>query len=400
MAFRMKHWLAATVTGMALIAVWRLPPDSHPVMDDVVPLAERVAYSRLFEELRLTGERLRSIAWADSLSALAVHTAVDGVAVAAFGDPEVLVGPVAAMHEAARAEIAALHARSSTVFGYVYQPHDHASLPGMHPPPTRRTETYAGALDGVPYCLQVRVIAAERVEEVIESKLRGEDRPNASPRSGLLGACRPYVAHGPPGPAIQRWMERGGAGFSVEDDARLASRLPDDWTVEGSGFLRSGRRTGFGANVLLASRLSVRFDQCLAGDPEACGDLIRDPAQGDPIQARDFEIMDTTPAVSLGRWHNYLTVALEGGFLTSDLEDEFGSEAFARFWTSNEGFDVAFERAFGMDAGAWLLEWIGRSMPIEPPGPGLSRSASSGAMIALALLLGMAYARNRERSVG
>ena len=53
-----------------------------------------------------------------------------------------------------------------------------------------------------------------------------------------------------------------------------------------------------------------------------------------------------------------------------------------------------------MDAGTWVLAWVARSVTVEPAGPGLPRSASSGAMLAVALLLGVAWARNRKREVG
>jgi hypothetical protein len=87
------------------------------------------------------------------------------------------------------------------------------------------------------------------------------------------------------------------------------------------------------------------------------------------------------------------------GYMIADLEAEFGSEAFGKFWTSDESAAAAFEDAFGVDAGTWTLSWATSVRGIDPPGPGLPRSASSGSMLAVGLLLGIAFMRARKQKV-
>ena len=431
MAFRMKHWIAAMLVGVALIAIWRLPPESMPPRERSVRSAEQLRLDRLTSEVRMTGDILRSVAWADSLSAVVLSTMRDNVAVTVPPDAEASLDSLRlALDRSVRAELSALPDRSEVVFGYSVQPFDHGLRPGMSSAWRDRVETYVGTRDGTPYCLQVRAAHPRRIVATIERKLGGEEHADVPPRSGFLGACRPYLTHGPPGPGVERWLERGAARFAIEDDAALPSRLPEEdagppgrvsgnetglpapgpggeagpplraLEEPGPPWLRPGRsrRTIFGHNAMLFGGRGLEAEQCFAGRTDACGQLLVDASSDDVVSERERRIAAASPVVSRGR--PSFALSSEELFLLSDLQDEFGPEAFARFWTSNQDVATAFEHAFGTDVGTWMLEWVGGSVTVQPPGPGLPRSASSGAVLTIALLLGVAWVRNRKREVG
>ena len=408
MAFRMKHWIASMLVGVALIAIWRLPPDSMPQRERTVRSAEQLRLDRLTSEVRVAGDVLRSVAWSDSLSRLVVSTMHDGVAVTVPATPDAeaaLDSLRLALDRSARAELAALPTRSDVLFGYAIQPFGHGRRPGVHSAWRDRAETYVGTRDGTPYCLQVRAAHPDEIVETIERKLRGEEYPDVPPRSGLLGACRPYLTHGLPGPEVERWLERGGVRFAIEDDAGLSVRGLEDQVglppqEPAAPWLRPGRsrRAVFGHNLTLFGGGGLEAEQCFSGRTDACEQLLLDPSSDDVVPERERRIAAASPVVSRGR--PSFAISSEELFLLSDLQDEFGPEAFARFWTSTEDVETAFENAFDTDAGTWMLEWVAGSVTVEPPGPGLPRSASSGAVLTIALLLGVAWMRNRKREVG
>ena len=404
MAFRMRHWIGVTVAGMALLAVWRLPLDSFPTRGADLRPAEHVRHEALAKEFRETGEILRRVLWSDSLSALTVREARDGVVVTS--------GRVTAtdaqrmeltdqLERLVRSEIAQLPARVDVVFGYAVQRSDHGRLPDMAGAGRTRTETYAGSVDGTDYCMQVRVTS--RVQTDLVALLRGDDAHGVTLGSGTLGPCRFYLAYGLPGPDVARWLEEGGVGYARSTGVGDGTNGLDFPTTDDGDWLRTqrfSRSSIFGYNMLAHVNRPIEADRCVTGDAGSCAYLFENPAAADPILARQLDVVRQSPAISIGTVSSHFSFMPEEEFLLSDLEAEFGAEAFARFWTSNDELEAAFESAFGIDAGSWTLGWIARSREIEPPGPGLPRSARSGATLAVVLLLGVAYLRSRERSLG
>ncbi len=93
------------------------------------------------------------------------------------------------------------------------------------------------------------------------------------------------------------------------------------------------------------------------------------------------------------------SVAFDADYLLADLEAEFGADAFLRFWSSGDAVEDAFESAFGVTVGEWMTVWVDSVSGTLDPGPGLPRSASSGTMLALGLLAGIALLRNRRRKL-
>ena len=390
MPLGMKHWIGLTLAGLALIVVWRLPPESlEPPSQKTVP-AEQVRYQALEGEVRSTIELLRQVSWSDSLSRAVLADAEDGPAVLTPYVNEAVEGMRLRLRQKVEAEARRLGAREDVTFGYVVQPFDHGSQPDRGAPASPRIETYVGVRDGQAYCLQVRVTDAESVRGVLADELTDSDR--LSPRRGTLGPCHFYVRYGMPGERLQAWLERGGIDFGDEAESPPAS--------SGARSVSRSNRWFTGPRYMSNPRRPIEADQCLAGSAGACATIFENPAMANPILARQLEMVALSPATSLGTPSAVRSILRGSEFLLSDLETEFGTDAFRSFWTSDQDFSAAFSAAFGVAPGDWLARWLDATVGIEEPGPALPRSASGGSMLALAALLGIAYARNRERSVG
>jgi hypothetical protein len=290
-------------------------------------------------------------------------------------------------------EVDALDRRDPNLtLGSFYQPFRHAELPGLaeqRPQGRRDEETYVGRYEGQPYCLRVRVVDGARFVDALERNLAGlEDRLRTNPaRSSLLGACRPYARFGLAGPKIQEWLEHGAIGFT--GDQRPASqRRPVSW--------QNRRNPEFWLAEYRGTR-SIAVKKCMAGRTDACQRLMTDPAHlagpGD-----DQRIVDRSPAVSLGS----STVSPFRGlddFLFLDLEQEFGADAFQRFWTSEQEVTVAFEQAFGAELGLWTASWIQRLMGPREVGPLLAGHAIWLSLLTISFFAGLSGLWHRRRHV-
>lgn len=390
MAFGMKQWIGVTVTGLALVAVWRLPAESPDPRVEQVQTAEAIRHQQLQAEVRLTEGILHRMMWADSLSALALAEAVGGVAVLSPDATEGVADQRRRLAEQLRRQIDDRAPEGPRmVFGYVLQPHDHRRADGALSP-RARSETYVGTRDGVDYCLQVRVAPRRRLSDILALRITGSDYLSAVPWTDELGPCRFYVTYGPAGLRIQQWLEDGAVRLAYEGGTETPANT--------FGASPSTDRPRLFASALARSGGDIGLNRCLTGLASACADFFERPGRyylTDPQR----EVVRRSPATSIGSPSASGTVIHDEEYILSDLEAEFGRDAFAEFWTSEEDVGAAFEAAFGVDAGSWLVTWLERTSGVHRTGPGLPRSASSGAMLTLGLLLGVAYWRRRERRV-
>lgn len=386
MAFGMKQWIGVTVTGLALVAVWRLPPESPDPRMEQLRTAEAIRHDGLRTEVRTAEGILHRIMWADSLSALTLEEADGGIAVLSPGDTEGIADQRRRLAERIRRQIDGRAPESPRMlFGYAVQPHDHRRDDGALSP-RGRTETYVGTRGGVAYCLQVRVAERGSVPAALAARVTGTDR--TLPRTDDLGPCRYYLSYGFAGPFIQEWLEDGAIELAYEGGGAASTVEVEDspftWMPFASAFFLGGG--------------DVDLNRCRTGLASECADFFERPGQY-YLTEQQREIVRRSPATSIGSPSASGTVINDEEHILADLEAEFGRDAFARFWTSEEEVGVAFEAAFGVDAGSWLVAWLERTTGVHRPGPGLPRNASSGAMLTLGLLLGVAYWRRRERQV-
>ncbi len=394
MASGMKYWFGAVLVGFALIAAWQLPPDRFPPRDVNLQTGESIRLGAIYEEGTNTAETLRRVLWSDSLSTLTVAGPRQGFTLLMPANERVNGEQVAKLEAGILSEIQALGPREAEmVFGYVLQPLDQNRQAGFGVSHQERAETFVGTRDGIDYCLQIRLYNRGRLGLTLARKLAGADQ--TLPRSGTLGACRPYLEHGQAGADIQRWLERGGINFAVETgesetDLELYRQMRLVYSSRGRRvvFSSPGLQSGF-----------LEGDRCGAGQAEACAYLFFNPAAVDPILASGLEQVRRSPAVSIGTRFSFLGFLVDPEYLLSDLEAEFGPEAFGHFWRSSLEVEAAFREAFGVDAGVWVRDWVDATIGLESSGPGLPRSASSGSMLTISLLLGLAYLRSRRRRV-
>ena len=122
------------------------------------------------------------------------------------------------------------------------------------------------------------------------------------------------------------------------------------------------------------------------------------PAEVNPSLARDLRVVRTSPVMSIGTWGAGSQVLHDEDYMFHDLEQEFGPDAFRAFWTSDQDVRTAFQRSFGVPLGDWVVSWVDRTIGVDEPGPALSRTASSGTALVIALLTGLAFLRIRRRS--
>jgi hypothetical protein len=387
MASRMRNWIGAVLVGLALVSIWQLPPDSVQLHEGTVVKGEELALNALRIETRDAIETLRRFRWSDSLTALAFAEQVDDV-VLLYAERETLNDVQVDRFEAVvRREVAAAGGSAGEMlFGYVFQDHRANATEQTGNSGTGRVETYTGWHEGRPYCLQVRPVRTEwdQVRISLSLELSGTDQ--VRPRTNVLGECAFYLRYGMPGDAVQAWLERGATFYGIER------------SVDREGLPGSMRRSVFGMQSI--GNRPVETYQCLAGNAAACAFLFAYPAETRPLMKKDLAIVAASPATSLGGYSQYRSSVSGDAYLLGDLEAEMGREAFAQFWASEAPeIEDAFQGAFGTDAGAWLLSWISQSMGVDTPGPRLPRSASSGSMIAIALLLGLAWSVQRRRQV-
>ena len=388
MATGMKHWLMATVAGFLVIGAWLLPPESIEPRSVEVKPAEALRYEEVNREFIWTAETLRRVLWSDSLSALSLRSESDGIALLVPEGGEANPNQVDRFRNKIEDEIDGLVTRDPAVlFSYAFQHSEQARTPDMGRAGQHRTETYVGESAGRPYCMQVRVYPSEFYLNTVLSRELVGGVPYAMQRSGVLGACRLYIEHGLPSPTIQGWLERGGSQFASESGT---SDFEPEWF--------QARRTVLGFRSMIGNRAQIEVDQCLAGVSTGCAAIFRNPASYDRALEKELEVIRRSPATSIGTPGSLRNAFFYQGYLLADLEEEFGPEAFASFWTSDEEeVESAFRAAFGMDVGTWFGKWAARGS--QPPGPGLPRSASSGSMLAFALLFGLAFLRSRQRRI-
>ncbi len=381
MAYGMKKWLQVLGIGIAVLLIWRLPPATFEPTSTATTSHEEVRYRALSTELRASYSSLQRIRWADSLAAIVVDRGIDGVAFALPEGHGVADDIVATAHGTLLSPEEATSQRGDLALGMIYQPMSHGAPPGVRLDDRPRTETYVGTFEGTDYCFRVGVIDRQRIATRVEYEVNSLGNRSQS----RLGACLLFSRHGMPGPDVLRWLTAGGVQFGLGS----AARSQDDTR-------KYGRRGAFGLSH--GVRAQVIEPRCMSGIEAACAAIFLTPQEVNENLLAAQEAAERSPAIATQDVH--WALGGEGPFLLADLERWFGPEAFTRFWTSSQPVDKAFEEAFEMEAGAWVVTWLSQFMRVEPAGPGLQKSATSWSMMLITLFAGIAYLRSRRRQVG
>lgn len=387
MATGMKVWTGLAVLGFLAVAAWMMPP-SATVRRAAGEMAPEEELARdLRREVRRSHDILQRTRWADSLTSLALATAVDDVAVG--GAPRSLqAGTVDSVRVRIEDEMAmAGLEQPKAVVGFFVQPRDHAALERVRRDTRSASEIYMGESDGTAYCLRVLVTGAS------VSPHNGEIRryywtENES-FSNILGGCRVVAQYGLPGPSVRQWLERGALGFADE---------PAYGPARTAGWLGTPRHWPFGRSVPSWTR-DLEMDRCLAGVPASCETVVLDPLirQGE-VEADVLHVIEHSPVSGIGRVVFRSPFGSADDYLLGDVAAEFGPERFEAFWTSEEDVPEAFEAAFGITLGEWVVAWSDTHFARTAAGPAISSTAASGTIILMtfcALFAGV-WARRRR----
>lgn len=430
MAFGMKHWIGLTVSGLALIAAWKLPPEVLSPRPAQFQLPEETRYNRLKGELTEASEIVTRLRLDRAISQEVLREESGGFAVlypegvdeaelkariealggtlegyrrGTWDGPEretiVALTKVTFSDEARRAfedglrrEVQGLDRRSDVAFGYAFVDPRRFAV-DTHAPPRRlgSIETYVGVREGRAYCMRVQTDSWFDDNDLIRAS-RAFDGSRWQTGVSTLAYCRPFVRFGMPGPHILAWLRDGALNFTA--------RSPDVVDREGPETIR--RRRYFGvesrANFGGFRGQSIEVDRCLAGIPEGCTRTFTDPAI---LRGGDggLRIVDATNALGLGTLGWNTPFGMWDDYLLGDLEAEFGADAVAAFWTSDRPVAEAFKDAFDTELGDWAVTWVERQFGIQPPGPRLSRTAALGGLLTVMLMGAWAGAWARRRTV-
>jgi len=396
MAFRMRHWIEVVAVGCALVAIGQLPPEAPGAVVRPAPTALAGRRHQLGMDVERTRALLQRLRWADSLPPLLASGATGGVDVG--GPPELADSTLMGIRdrvEVERGELGVID--PDMLFGYYIQfPDQGAPSAGGVPP--LGAGNMAGTVDGRPYCITVTRISRNLLATGIYAR-----HPQITPyapgsRTGLLGACGPFVQFGLPGSHVAAWLKNGGIAFAYGGDP-ASSALPDLWLPRSTvpAFARTEMRTIPGP--------ALHLDACLAGRDSACLEIALRGAQdvGSPGASSSDSVArfvaNRSPFYLLRAGRQTSSFGEPGLYLLADLEREFGPAAFRRFWTSNQDVPTAFRNAFGLDMGHWLVRWTADHVYHYRAGPSLPRSAVAGSILLVLLCGGIAGAWATRRSV-
>ena len=379
---RMKRWLAVVSGSMALVALWALPPS---VVRTPTPHTPPEELQLRQVELRVARDHaaLRALRWSDSLSALLVRTAPGGVVlsppVTEHVEPDRVRSWVDAQHDV----LARLPSRDADMrVGVFWVPRDHAALPDVALLGRMQEITVVGERDGVPYCLRA-LPHTERIAFI-------------SGPSSDLAVCRLFAAYGRPGDAVEAWLEASSMGFARVPIPTFAADFA------GMGGLPPTEPASrlFGRDRPRLPDESLTAQACLAGRVVACERALTEPGLIAEASPEEAWIIAETPVAALGTHEARSSFGYLDDALLFEWEARWGSDAFARFWTSSEPVPEAFEAAFGEPLAEWVRGWVGRHVGLYRAGPSLPWSSVWTSVLALAALAAVATAAGVRRRVG
>jgi hypothetical protein len=183
----------------------------------------------------------------------------------------------------------------------------------------------------------------------------------AGDENRLLGPCTFWAKYGPPGPAIQAWLVRGGYGFA---DATESLVLDDETEVRPRRRV-FGLRQGWYGEPLVGER-------CLSGRKGACAEAVMDSGAYRWGWWRGRVSLPDAPPAYVRENYAPITFGYLDGAMLAGLEQRHGREAFTKFWQSRQPVESAFQAAFGLSLDDYVREWGRDVYGSEPIGPRMS----------------------------
>jgi hypothetical protein len=194
-----------------------------------------------------------------------------------------------------------------------------------------------------------------------------------------LGPCFYWTRYGAPGRQLAQWLRDGGYSF-----AERRTTAPFDNRV-----VSMDKRGIFG--IRKGRELPLFTHACVAGDREACARTLLAPG-GRTLPPNSLRVYERKNCC-------YAFAEVERALL-ADLEREFGTDRFARFWTSAEPLEAAFANAFGTSLGEWVHGWALRYYPAaEPVRAAVAPWTALMSLLTIGVLCGAAMLEAHRRQI-
>ena len=270
-----------------------------------------------------------------------------------------------------------------------------------------RYEYYAGRDALGTYCMVVGLARPDRPSNHVFFRFSSSEVYSyyALDRSdtvvNVLGPCRLWARYGHPSPAVGNWLKAG---------AYRLAEAPSEWPVPKTAPRRRGRFGLRGDEMRWLSMVSPLGASCLAGRPDDCAAAVADT--GRLVDRASLLLGDEVlrPTSSIPRSSSpeplYWSVGGGGVFGLGDeamlakLEQQYGPERFAKFWSAPaQDVDTAFESAFGLPLGEWVMQWAQKTYGVEPKGPRVDFITALLSILMLGAMIGIAIAVAQRRQV-
>lgn len=408
MAFGLNRWISYVALCLIIAAAWALPPRRYGrnySPSERTP--EREQAVRLREELGQLDRHYQRLLRRDSLVSMVRTARQDGQSYIFGASGEYPTDSLRTLEEAFAREVERVVGGTPkvTVGLYLFRPREwsHEGLKedgrGIALYYYGYEEFYAGSVDGASYCLQALPVRGwfSSVYRNLQPAL-----PEVEAMAGannMLGPCVFHLRYGHPSDAVFKWLREGGYRLAQEQVSYEARRQLEDYREMWDFKRVFGIRVGY--------RFSIDAEACLAGDADACERSIFDIADprsdGRDFYASRFGIPASQVDMPVSYYDYRYFWEVYGGFdraFLADVETEFGPDLFQRFWTSEEELAEAFQSAFGVPLGDWVMKWARERLGKIETTPALPLRASSLSILIMGLFAALVGVVSQRRVLG
>ncbi len=408
MAFGLNRWISYVALCLIIAAAWALPPRRYGrnySPSERTP--EREQAVRLRQEIGRLDRHYQRLLRRDSLVSMVGTAQGEGRSYVFGASGEYDADSLRVVEEAFSREVERVVGGTSKVTAgfYLYRPREwtHEGLKedgrGITLYYGGYEEFYAGSEDGEAYCLQAFPVRGQfsSVYRNLQPVLAEVEAMGGA--NNMLGPCIFHLRYGHPSEAVFQWLRDGGYRLAQERVSYEARRQLELFRERYDWMRIFGARVGY--------RFSIDAETCLAGDADACERSILDIANprsdGREFYASRFEIPASQVDMPVSYYDYRYFPEIYGGFdrgFLADIETEFGPDRFQRFWTSEEELAEAFESAFGVPLGDWVMSWAQERLGKIETTPTLPLQASSLSILIMGLLAALVGVVAQRRAVG